>query len=111
MGINHLEYNHALVGGAIYSAHGTIRNSLLSQNTVDGDGGALHVVGAEVILNAQVKFTYNLAENGGAMYFKNSASVALNLNNLQLTTSYNHASVYGGVIFNEDSVTPAQCLE
>ena len=118
---SHLSFHHritfrnnkALIGGAVYSLHGTISYSsirsyilLFTLNVAERDGGALYAMGTDITFGSSVNFTYNSAQNGGAMYFRSDSILRLTGH---LTTSYNHAYHYGGGIFNEDNTTPNQC--
>ena len=109
-------------GGAI---HGYIKIklilsgvSLFENNTVDteeetklynfGGGGAIFASDTHISLKDTVNFTLNVAQNGGAMYFENGATLVLEPNTT-LSTSYNSATKYGGAIYHTDGITPSQC--
>ncbi len=101
-------------GGAIKIAYKTVLclsgRTLFQNNKAVGNGGAIIAShgSPSIILSNNVTFTSNKAENGGAMYFENGATVTLK-EHTTLTTSYNHATKYGGAIYHRDSITPSQC--
>ena len=104
--------NTALVGGAIIISIDTgivlSGNALFLNNTAQ-QGGALYVdVDGSITINGNTVFVHNSAENGSAMYFQNGGTMTLNRNS-NLTLSRNHASMYGGGIYHEDSITSSQC--
>lgn len=108
---NTLENNHGLVGGAIYLVHGTLSLGIFTlflQNRADEDGGALYAVSTDITLRETVKFNYNSANRGGAMYLRQSAGFIFTTS-FTLTTASNHAYESGGVIFHKDMATPDQC--
>ena len=108
-------------GGAI---HGYIKIELIlsgvilfENNSIDiegrdiplaGNGGAIFASDTYITLNDTVNFTRNVAQNGGAMYFENGATLVLEPNTT-LSTSYNNATKYGGAIYHTDGITPSQC--
>lgn len=103
--------NHASSGGAIYSAYGTISLSakaLFEDNTAGTDGGALCAVGTHVKISDKATFILNSAKNGGAIYFRNMATLLLVLH-VNFSTLHNYASEYGGAIYHEDITIPRQC--
>ena len=65
-------------------------------------------MGAKVTILSETLFKLNSAQNGGGIYFKNSA--VLNLYPpAKIITYSNHASEYGGVFYHEDTATAVQC--
>ena len=103
--------NHALDGGAVNSLYGAMMFSgitIFTQNTAERNGGAIYAIGTDIKFEDTVNATGNLAQNGGAMYFKNIASLTLSESAI-LTTSHNHAARFGGVIYHEDIPIPVQC--
>ena len=85
---------------------------LFSHNTADKDGGAIYAqqttIAIYYIIFNKISFMYNTAENGGAMFFKESSSMKLE-GGLNISMSYNHATKYGGGIYHEDIATANQC--
>ena len=71
------------------------------------DGGALYGSNADMEFNGSITFSNNSAERGGGMFL---LSVTLKFaRGMNLTTSYNNASKYGGAIYYEDALTFFQC--
>jgi hypothetical protein len=98
-------------GGAIYTVYGRVSISgisLLKQNTALRDGGAMFALGTDVVLNGTITFTSNTAQNGGAVCLRSFATVSISAL-LNLSTSNNYATEYGGVVYNEDNTIPSQC--
>ena len=106
--------NKAGLGGAIYSPFGTeltfSGDTLFSHNTADTNGGAIYSVNTNITFddNGVLSFKWNTAENGGAMYLT-SASFLTFKRGVNISLSYNHATKYGGGIYNEDVASAAQC--
>ena len=103
--------NHGSIGGAIHLLHSTLKLSgfsIVSNNTAVFQGGGIYALGTIVTLVDTVNFTCNSAENGGAMYFKTTASLNLEPRT-QLFTSFNYASEYGGALYYEDTPSSLQC--
>ena len=106
--------NKAELGGAIYSTFGTELtfggDTLFSHNTADTNGGAIYSVYTNITFdhNSESSFKWNTAENGGAIYL-NSASFLTFNRRVNLSMSYNHATKYGGGIYNEDIASATQC--
>ena len=106
--------NKAGLGGAIYSQFGTeltfSGDTLFSHNTADTNGGAIYSVYTNITfdLNSVLSFKWNTAENGGAIYLT-SASFLTFGRGVDLSMSYNHATKYGGGIYNKDIATDKQC--
>lgn len=68
-------------GGAIYVKNGTLsmNNSTVSQNTSQGDGGAVYVTDDAQVEFVNVDFTSNSSEgNGGAIYTNTNITVSAN---------------------------------
>ena len=65
-------------------------------------------LGTDILLNSTIHFTFNLAQNGGAVCLKSSATVSITAQ-FHLSTSHNHAAEYGGVVHSEDNAVPSQC--
>lgn len=84
----------------------TQRLALFKHNTAELDGGAIHALGTKITFMKKVSFLFNLAQNGGAMFFENSAALILHAG---INSSYNYASRYGGAIYHEDVATFLQC--
>ena len=106
--------NKAGLGGAIYSPFGTeltfSGDTLFSHNTADTNGGAIYSEYTKITFDLirGLCFKWNTAENGGAMYLSSSSFLTFN-RGLNLSMSYNHATKYGGGIYNEDIATAKQC--
>ena len=106
--------NKAGLGGAIYSPFGTkltfSGDTLFSHNTADTNGGAIYSVNTNITfdLNSVLSFKWNTAENGGAMYLTSASFLTFN-RIVNISISYNHATKYGGGIYNEDIASAAQC--
>ena len=103
--------NKAGLGGAIYSQFGTeltfSGDTLFSHNTADTNGGAIYSEYTNITFDA-LSFKWNTAENGGAMYLRSASFLTFNIG-VNLSMSYNHATKYGGGIYNEDIASAAQC--
>ena len=103
-----------LIGGAIYSPFGTeltfSGDTLFSHNTADTNGGAIYSEYTNINFdhNSGLCFKWNTAENGGAMYLTSASYLTFN-RGVNLSMSYNHATKYGGGIYNEDIATAKQC--
>ncbi len=113
-----IENNSASLGGAIYSLYGEItfqrgvRNgpAQFQYNKAEKYGGALYATGTIITLKRLVHFEYNSAQNGGVIYFNTAARLNLYRGSgAVLSTAYNHASEYGGVLYHEDEATFIQC--
>ena len=106
--------NKAGLGGAIYSPFGAeltfSGDTLFSHNTADTNGGAIYSVNTNIIFdeNSVLSFKYNTAENGGAMYLSSASFLTLT-RGVTISMSYNHATKYGGGIYNEDIATASEC--
>ena len=106
--------NKAGLGGAIYSPFGTeltfSGDTLFSHNTGDTNGGAIYSEYTNITfdLNSALSFKWNTAENGGAMYLRSASFLTFN-RGVNISMSYNHATKYGGGIYNEDIASAAQC--
>ena len=106
--------NKAGLGGAIYSQFEIeltfSGDTLFSQNRADTNGGALYSANTNIIFdrNSVLSFKWNTAENGGAMYLT-SASFLTFKRGVNIFMSYNHATKYGGGIYNEDIATASEC--
>ena len=83
-----------------------------THNTADEDGGAMLAEGTEIQVLQEVNFNFNLAKKGGAMFFKNRASITLSYHDSGplLITSFNSARELGGVMYYRDNPTNYQCL-
>ena len=106
-----LAYNKAVRGGAIYSISGSIsfaNSSTILGNTASKDGGALYTVATTIHLANLVSISDNSAQRGGAMFLTTTTFLRLGANTT-VSTSQNHASSQGGVIYSEDYTVPAQC--
>lgn len=105
------EGNRALVGGAIYSLYETevffSGVTVFTHNTADTDGGALYALSAGIIIKDGNRISFT-AENGGAMYLAGATFLTFG-DWVNVTTSHNNASNYGGAIFYEDVVISTQC--
>ena len=99
-------------GGAIWlgftkMALSRYTNTSFINNKARSDGGALYGSNAKMEFNGSVTFSNNSAERGGGMFL---LSVTLKFaRGMNLTTSYNNASKYGGAIYYEDALTLFQC--
>ena len=104
--------NSGLKGSAIVSNEGSMSFNgitIFTNNTATGDsgGGALNAMRSEITMKGNVTFSFNSAKNGGAMWLdRTSLTLAPHTT---LSTSYNTASEYGGVIYNQDRITAYQC--
>ena len=109
-----LAWNNATFGGAMSTLYGVVHlqgPTQFTHNTADEDGGAIFAEGTEVQTLLKVNFDFNSAKNGGAMFFKNRASITLSSCNHGpvLITSFNSARQFGGVIYYRDDPTISQC--
>ena len=106
--------NQAGLGGAIYSPFGNeltfSGDTLFSHNSADTNGGAIYSVNTNITFdhNSAVSFKCNTAENGGAIYLTSASFLTFN-RGVNISISYNHATKYGGGIYNEDVASAAQC--
>ena len=106
--------NKAGLGGAIYSLFGTkltfSGDTLFSHNTADTNGGAIYSEYTNITFdeNSALSFKCNTAENGGAMYLSSASFLTFN-RGVNIRMSYNHATKYGGGIYNEDIASATQC--
>ena len=106
--------NKAGLGGAIYSPFGNeltfSGDTLFSHNTADTNGGAIYSVSTNITFdeNGVSSFKWNTAENGGAIYLTSASFLTFN-RGVNISMSYNHATKYGGGIYNEDVASAAQC--
>ena len=106
--------NKAGLGGAIYSPFGNeltfSGDTLFSHNTADTNGGAIYSEYTNIIFdhNSAVSFEWNTAENGGAIYVSSTSFLTFS-RGVTLSMSYNHATKYGGGIYNKDIATAKQC--
>ena len=106
--------NSATHGGAMNTLYGTVSLQGPTQfihNTADGDGGAVFAAGTMVEILEEADFSFNSAKNGGAMFIENGASINLSYCDHVplLTSSFNKAHRYGGVIYNSDNPSISQC--
>ena len=99
-------------GGAIWlgfkkMALSRYTNTSFIDNKARSDGGALYGSNANMEFNGTITFSNNSAERGGGMFL---LSMTLKFaSGMNLTTSYNNASKYGGAIYYEDALTFFQC--
>ena len=106
--------NKAGLGGAIYSPFGTeltfSGDTLFSHNTADTNGGAIYSEYTNTTFdeNSALSFEWNTAENRGAVYLRSASFLTFN-RGVNISMSYNHATKYGGGIYNEDIASAAQC--
>ena len=103
--------NSGQEGGGLNCFYGQIifnGHTVFMQNFAEGDGGAIYAVGTSVEVAGFVNFTYNTAQNGGAMYLDSGASMSLQPSTV-LLTSHNLALRYGGAIYHADNPTLSQC--
>ena len=111
-----LAWNNATYGGAMSTLYGVVHlqgpGTQFTHNTADEDGGAMLAEGTEIQILLEVNFDFNSANNGGAMFFKNRASLTLSYRNHGpvLNTSFNSARKFGGVIYYRDDPTISQCF-
>ena len=109
-----LSWNNATFGGAMSTLYGVVHlqgPTQFTHNTADEDGGAILAEGTDVQVLLEINFDFNSANNGGAMFFKNRASLTLsNCNHGPvLNTSFNSARQFGGAIYYRDDPTISQC--
>ena len=106
--------NKAELGGAIYLPFGSqlqlSESVLFTHNTADRDGGAIYAQQTSISLYNYTSFKCNIAENGGAIYLTTASFLTFN-RGVNLSLSYNHATKYGGGIYNEDIASSTQCNE
>ena len=96
------ENNVTSEGGAILGIFQMRLNfASFKHNTASSKGGAILVSAADIILSGSVLFELNTADRGGAMYFRDEATLTLQ-KDTNLTTSRNNAVKQGGVILHED---------
>ena len=103
--------NKAIVsGGAIagFNSQVVVSGVTIITNNEAGIGGALQATNTDFILNNTVNFTSNSAIAGGAIYFSSASTLTLEPHT-NVTSSHNHASKYGGVIYYEDAADSVQC--
>ena len=82
-------------------------NTSFIDNKARFDGGALYGSNSNMEFNGTITFSNNSAKRGGGMFL---LSVTLKFaRGMNLTTSYNNASKYGGAIYYEDALTLFQC--
>lgn len=112
-GLTVFEDNHATTNGGAITL--LLKTTLIfsgivifSNNNANQNGGAIFATDSKIISNGNITFTSNRAQNGGAMYFENGATMTLEQHSV-LTTSYNYATKYGGAIYHSDAITPSQC--
>ena len=74
------------------------------------NGGAIYSENTNIAFdfNSATSFKYNTAENGGAIYLTSTSVLTFN-GKVNTSMSYNHASKYGGGIYNKDIATAKQC--
>lgn len=106
---NSTEFNNnkAIIGGGIYSIYGKLfisEYSSFTYNVAERYGGAVYALGTDVTVQGTANFKYNTAQSGGGLYFKSSATLALQLNTT-LNMSSNYALENGGAIYHEDNNT------
>ena len=106
--------NKAGLGGAIYLPFGTeltfSGDTLFSHNTADTNGGAIYSEYTNITFNRDsvLSFKWNCAENGGAIYLSSASFLTFN-RGVNISMSYNHATKYGGGIYNKDIATASEC--
>lgn len=111
VGITQVLNNSGSLGGALHLSYATVSFSgitLFAKNMAERNGGAIYALSTNITFGGTVDFTANSAQNGGGMYFKTSSYLTLEPNT-NITSSFNHASKFGGGIYHEDIVTPSQC--
>ena len=107
--------NTALYAGALNTIYGVVHfqgSTQFAHNTADKDGGALYATGTTIEIKERVNFINNSADNGGAMYFESGTSLNLLTEDCfitQISSSFNSARQYGGLIHYQDSATQRQC--
>lgn len=104
--------NTAALGGAIHTSLNTalvLSGTVLLKNNIAQYGRALFLAkDTSTTLKHDISFALNSAQNGGAIYLQSGGALTLE-SNTYLDVSYNHATMYGGGIYHEDSITPLQC--
>ena len=106
--------NKAGLGGAIYLSFGNeltfSGDTLFSHNTADTNGGAIYSEYTNITFdrNSASYLYWNRAENGGGIYLNSGSFLTFN-RGANLSMSYNHATKYGGGIYNMDIATVNQC--
>ena len=106
--------NKAGLGGAIYSPFGNkltfSGDTLFSHNTAYTNGGAIYSELTNIIFddNSVLSFKWNCAENGAAIYLTSTSFLTFS-SGVNLSMSYNHATMYGGGIYDENTASAAQC--
>ena len=115
IGIIAFTNNRASVHGGAIEGTGYARISisgycLFLNNTAEyGFGGAIDgCKRTSIILGHYVNFTSNKARSGGAMHFCFEGTLTLK-QNVTVISSNNYASMYGGFLMNDDSITFYQC--
>ena len=99
--------NIANYGGALWSSNGKIllsRHTFFKNNSAHDKGGALYGSKTDIQFDKNVTFSYNSAIKGGAMYLEDQTVLQFT-SSLNLNTSYNTASEYGGAIYHKDEET------
>ena len=118
-------------GGAISSTQSSLNfkssTTLFSGNTANnGNGGAIwsamprryhytscisgYINSYGFRFNDNITFSYNSAKRGGAMYLEEAVSLQFTPG-MNLYTSYNNASEYGGAIYCTELATRDQCRD
>ena len=105
--------NSASNGGAIYSLYETmlvLGGYLKFTYNTAINGGALYALGTKIRLStwSRATFKYNSTKNGGAVYVNSASSLRVGYLSF-IRTVQNHASLYGGAIFHEDTAVLSQC--
>ena len=111
-----LSWNSAKYGGAMNTLYGTVSvlgPTQLTHNTAEEDGGAMVVAGTVMQILKHVHFSFNSAQNGGAMFFENGASLNLSapryFDGRLLTSLFNFAQQNGGAMYHRDNPSISQC--
>ena len=105
--------NIANCGGALWSSNGKIvlsRHTFFKNNSAHDEGGALYGSKTDIQFDKNVTFSYNSAIKGGAMYLEDQTVLQFT-SSMNLNTSYNTASEYGGAIYHEDEEIQYQCQD
>lgn len=108
---NLLQNNAAVSGGAMYLLQGTMVFKGVTEfklNSAERDGGAVYAVSTAFDIQEMINFTFNVAQNGGAVYLKGETLILLDLQT-HFNLSCNTALDYGGGIYYVDNTAPIQC--
>ena len=106
--------NTGHTGGAMLTERGEMEigkeSVIFNQNKATEYGGGLYASGTDIklVYYAEMIFSLNSAELGGAIYMRSNATMTFEWYS-NLTTNGNVATSYGGALYHEDVVNIVQC--